>query len=98
MANIFFNGEKDSKKDAIASVIEHIENYCSAKIGAKVVSDDGGKILQVAVEVMEPSVPLLEQNGDFPLADIIPKWRGWRAVVLKVPVGYISLIMDNNSD
>ena len=32
------------------------------------------------------------------LADIIPKWRGWRAVVLKVPVGYISLIMDNSAD
>ena len=60
MANIFFNGEKDSKKDAIASVIEHIENYCSATIGAKVISDDGGKILQIAVEVADPSIPLLE--------------------------------------
>lgn len=98
MANIFFNGEKEKKEDAIASVTEHIKDYCDATIGAKVVSDDGGKILQIAVEVLEPSLPLLEQRPNFPLDDIIPKWNGWRAVVLKVPIGYISLIMDISSD
>jgi len=98
MANIFFAGEKDSKEDAIKSVLDFVKNYCDCVSDAKVVSDDGGHILQIMVEVNDPSVALLEQKEDFPLFEIIPKWHGWRAVVMKVPIGYIAAVVNSGSN
>ena len=98
MANIFFAGEKESKEDAIKSVRGLVKDYCDCICEIKVVSDDGGRILQIMVEVPDPSKPLLEQKPDFPLLEIIPKWRGWRAVVMKVPYGYINTIVNAVGD
>jgi len=98
MANIFFSGEKDSKEDAIKSVTDLVMNYCDCVCQAKVVSDDGGHILQVMVEVNDPSIAILNQKPDFPLFDIIPKWHGWRAVVMKVPIGYIHTVVNSGGD
>jgi precorrin isomerase len=98
MANIFFTGEKATKQDAIESVTELVKNYCDCVVDAKVVNDDGGHILQVMVEVLEPSKPVLEQKEDFPLLEIIPKWKGWRAVVIKVPIGYINTVVKSGGD
>lgn len=98
MANIFFTGEKASKQDAIDSVTEFVKNYCECVMDAKIVSDDGGHILQVMVEVYDPSKPVLDQKEDFPLLEIIPKWKGWRAVVIKVPIGYIHTIVNSVMD
>ena len=98
MANIFFAGEKDSKEDAIKSVTTFVKNYCDCTIDAKVVSDDGGHILQVMVEVSDPSIALLKQKADFPLFEILPKWHGWRAVVMKVPIGDIRAVVNSGSD
>lgn len=98
MANIFFNGEKDSKEDAVKSVSKLVRDYCECVFTAKVVSDDGGHILQVMVEVGDVSKTIAAQKPDFPLNDIIPKWHGWRAVIMKVPVGYIGTIVDTRDD
>ena len=98
MANIFFNGDRASKKDAIDSVTKFVEDYCSCIFDAKVVSDDGGQILQVMVEVDEPSTPIIKQLPDFPLDEIIPKWQGWRAVVIKVPPTYIKYIVHGGDE
>ena len=98
MANIFFTGEKSSKEDAIKSVTKLVKDYCDCVIDVKVVSDDGGHILQVMVEVWDPSKPVLEQKSDFPLLEIIPKWQGWRAVVIKVPIGYINTVVNSVMD
>ena len=94
MANIFFAGEKDTKEEAVQSVIQMIESYCDCVCTAKVVSDDGGHILQVMVEVVDPGKSVQEQKPDFPINEIIPKWHGWRAVILKVPVSYIVTIVN----
>jgi len=93
MGNIFFQGAKDSKEDAIESVSKLVSDYCPCVFDAKVVSDDGGHILQVMVEVAHPRRGLIEQVPDFPLDQIIPKWHGWRAVIVKVPVGYIQVLV-----
>ena len=98
MANIFFTGEKETKEEAISSVMKLVKNYCDCVHDAKVVSDDGGHILQVMVEVLDPSLALLPQKPDFPLFEIIPKWQGWRAVVIKVPIGYIDTIVNSVMD
>lgn len=93
MANIFFNCDKMSKQDAINSLTLEISNYYGGRYEVKTGSDDGGSILEVFVEVPFPSKPLLEQCSDFPLFEIIPKWGGWRCQVVKVPIGYIDVII-----
>ena len=49
-------------------------------------------MLEIQVEVDEPSKTLEGQYDDFPLDEVVPKWNGWRVVVLKVPNGYIDSI------
>ena len=94
MANIYFAGEKDTKKEAIESVIETVKSYCDCVCQAQVVSDDGGRVLEIMVEVGDPRKSLQEQKPEFPMTDIIPKWHGWRTVILKVPVGYIGTVVN----
>ena len=79
-------------------MMKMVSDYCDCAHDAKVVSDDGGHILQVMVEVLNPSLALLPQKPDFPLFEIIPKWRGWRAVVIKVPIGYINTNVNSVMD
>tara|TARA_B100000085_G_scaffold203564_1_gene187159 strand:- start:84 stop:389 length:306 start_codon:yes stop_codon:yes gene_type:complete len=93
MANIFFTGEKLSKQEAINSLTVEISNYFDGRYEVKTGSDDGGSVLEVFVEVPEPSRPILDQCSDFPLFDVIPKWGGWRCQVVKVPPGYIDAII-----
>ena len=93
MANIFFNGEKMSKQDAINSLTLEISNYFGGRYEVKTGSDDGGSVLEVFVEVPTPSESVTTQCPDFPLIDIIPKWGGWRCQVVKVPPGYIDAIL-----
>jgi hypothetical protein len=50
------------------------------------------------VEVLDPSQAILPQKPDFPLFEILPKWRGWRAVVIKVPIGYIAAVVKSVTD
>ena len=66
MANIFFAGEKDTKEEAIKSVSDLIRDYSECAFNASVVSDDGGHILQVVVEVVEPWKPVLDQRPRLP--------------------------------
>ena len=93
MANIFFNGDKLSKQEAINSLTLEISNYFGGRYEVKTGSDDGGSVLEVFVEVPTPSRPIAEQCPDFPLFDVIPKWGGWRCQVVKVPHGYIDAII-----
>jgi len=93
MANIFFNGDKMSKQEAINSLTLEISNYFGGRYEVKTGSDDGGSVLEVFVEVVTPSAAVLDQCPDFPLHRIIPKWGGWRCQVVKVPPGYIDAIL-----
>lgn len=93
MANIFFNGEKLPKQEAINTLTLEISNYYGGRYEVKTGSDDGGSVLEVYVEVATPSQSVLEQCPDFPLFEIIPKWGGWRCQVVKVPPGYIDAIV-----
>mgnify|MGYP006410174759 FL=1 len=98
MANIFFTGEKDSKEQAIKSVSDFIKDYSECVFEAVVVSDDGGHMLQVMVEVGDSWKGVLEQHPGFPLWEVMPKWHGWRTVILKVPVGYLATIYNKRDD
>jgi hypothetical protein len=89
----FSLGEKMPKQDAINSLLLKVSEYYDGRYDAFTTSDDGGQILELMVEVPEPSQGLDEQVHNFPpLFDIIPKWGGWRTVIMKVPPGYIDYI------
>lgn len=92
MANIFFSGNKQSKQDAINSLTLKISEYFGGRYEVRAVSDDGGQLLEIQVEVPKPSVNLTEQLPDFPVDEAVPKWNGWRVVLLKVPPTYIDSI------
>lgn len=83
-------GEKMPKQDAINSLLLKVSEYYDGRYDAFFTSDDNGQMLQLMVEVPEPSHGLEEQIHSFPpLFDIIPKWGGWRTVIMKVPPRYI---------
>ena len=93
MANIFFNGEKMSKQEAINTLTVEISNYYDGRYEVKTGSDDGGSVLEVCGEVPTAARSVLGQCPGFPLFEIIPKWGGWRCQVVKVPPGYIDAIV-----
>jgi len=92
MANIFFAGKKQGKQDAINSLTLKISDYFGGRFEVRGVSDDGGNLLEIQVEVDDPSNAVTSQYSDFPFDEVVPKWNGWRIVVLKVPPGYIDTI------
>ena len=93
MADLYFNGEKMPKQEAINTLTVEISNYYDGRYEVQTGADDGGGVLEVFVEVPSPSVSILEQCADFPLYEVIPKWGGWRCQVIKCPPGYIDTIL-----
>lgn len=92
MANIFFSGNKQGKQDAINSLTLKISEYFGGRYEVRAVSDDGGQLLEIQIEVSEPSTNLSEQLPDFPVDEVVPIWNGWRVVLLKVPPTYIDSV------
>ena len=91
MASRHFSGEKLDKKDTIKKVSQYVVGIFDQRFCVKFDNDDGGTVLNVYLEVDEPSQPL----GGF-LQDAFKhsKWYGWRYVVTKVPPGYIDAILE----
>jgi len=98
VANLFFAGEKAPKQEAINALVLKISEYFSGRYEVDLASDDGGTHLEVQVEVPSPSRMLTEQMPEFPFLEIIPKWMGWRVLILKVPRGYIDCITNRKDD
>jgi len=97
VANIFSRGEREPKQDAINSLILKISEYYTGRYEVGSASDDGGVHLEIQIEVLEPARNLEGQISDFPpLFEIIPKWAGWRTIILKVPPGYIDAITNRD--
>jgi len=96
MTKILSPGEKLPKQIALNSLTLKIEQYFGGRFEPFAVSDDGGAVIEVQVEVPEPSIGLLEQVPDFPLDEVVPTWAGWRVVVLKVPPTYIDTITNGS--
>ena len=91
MANLHFSGEKLEKQETIKKVSRYVVDVYDGRFSIKFDSDDGGTMLNVYLEVDEPSQPL----GQF-LQDAFrhSTWHGWRYVVTKVPPGYIDAILE----
>ncbi len=91
MASRHFSGEKLSKEETTQKVIRYVVDIFDGRFCVKFDNDDGGSVLNVYLEVEEPSQPL---DGFLQDAFKHSKWHGWRYVVTKCPVGYIDAILE----
>jgi hypothetical protein len=87
----FNMGEKASKEEAIDSLTELIGSIYNGVYHVRNTSDDGGQIIELVVEVEDPSKQLEPHLKD--LLYVGSKWKGWRTLILKVPPGYIDAII-----
>ena len=86
-----FSGEKASKKEAEKALMIHTAGVFDGRYTVKFDNDDGGAVINLYLEVDEPSQPLDEFLSQ---ALFTPKWMGWRYVITKCPIGYIDAILD----
>jgi len=66
------------------SLANWLERY---KFHVKTAMDDGGSVLEVQIEVQNPSESLYDQEPNVPKFDEV--WMGWRLIITKIPIGYI---------
>ena len=91
MSSRHFSGDKLSKSETIKKVSQYVVDIYDGRFSIKFDSDDGGTVLNIYLEVENPSEPLTGLLRD---AFMHTKWHGWRYVVTKVPLGYIDAILE----
>ena len=90
MANIHFGGKKESRSDVLKTIERFVNERCPTIVyHARFTSDDGGQILEVNVEVNDPSDTM---DVEHPILELRGKYMGWRSVIVKVPIGYVSVL------
>jgi hypothetical protein len=91
MANLFFSGEKATKEEARAGLMELIADNWSGRFTVNFHSDDGGHMIQAVLEFDNTEELMSDElRNKFPA-----KFMGWRMVVLKVPTGHIDVFYTN---
>ena len=91
MANLFFSGEKATKEEARAGLMELIADNWSGRFTVNFHSDDGGHMIQAVLECDNTEELMSDElRNKFPA-----KFMGWRMVVLKVPTGHIDVFYTN---
>ena len=91
MSSKHFGGEKASKKEAEKALMAHTAGVFDGRYIVKFDNDDGGSVINLYLEVEEPSQPLPTFLAS---ALFEPKWMGWRYVITKCPPGYIDAILE----
>jgi len=74
-------GAESSLIEAIRLIANNFDGQYHVTIG----SDDGGKVIEIRVEMKDPSAPLAEEHPSFPIYSI--HGLAGRHVIFKVPVG-----------
>ena len=87
----FALGEKAEKEEAIESLKQHVSGVYDGVFDVKFKSDDGGSHITLYIEVEDTSEPLDPFISD---AIWVPKWKGWRFIIMKCPPGYIDAILN----
>ena len=93
MSSIPAENEKETKEKASDALRHHVKDVCDLIYLVKFESDDGGHHLALYVEVPNPT-ELLEPYLREALVTSI--WMGWRLIVLKVPPGYIEVLVERS--
>jgi hypothetical protein len=87
MANLFFSGEKASKEEARAGLMELIADNWTDRFTVDFSSDGGGNMICAVLEFDDTDQKMSDElRNKFP-----PKFMGWRLVVLKVPRDHIEV-------
>ena len=79
--------KRDEKpiEEILVDIIRVIAGHFSGQYHVVVGSDDGGKVIEVRVEMKDWTRPLLEEHPKFPLSQV-RKCDG-RVILFKVPPG-----------
>ena len=93
MANKYWSDEKASKEDAEEELKKHIRGVYDKIFAVRFTSDDGGNVIELVLERENPKEQI--EQGLLDMLDFGPKWMGWRAILLKVPPGYIDCFILN---
>jgi hypothetical protein len=72
-------------EETLVDVIRMVARLFDGKYHVTTGSDDGGKVIEVRVEMRDTTLPLLTEHPRFPLHEL-RKYES-RVIVFKVPVG-----------
>ena len=74
-----------SIEEVLVDVIRVAASHFNGQYHVVIGTDDGGKVIEVRVEMKDPQRPLLEEHPKFPVSQI--RKCGGRIILFKVPVG-----------
>ena len=75
----------EKTEESMIKVIRLIANRFDGKYHVTVGSDDGGRVVEIRVEMIDPLAPLASEHPSFPMKEI--RDMPGRNVVFKVPRG-----------
>ena len=91
MSSRHFGVEKAPKEEARKALMAHAAGVYDGRYTVRFESDDGGAVINLYLEVEEPSQPLDKFVSE---ALYTSKWMGWRYIITKCPMGYIDAILE----
>jgi hypothetical protein len=97
MSSLFFSGEKSSKEEAVAALMEEMPDYTDERFWVRFESDDTSNHLTVIIESkFNATTPEFKLKRPLP-----PKYMGHRLIIKSVPLDYIDAILlsvEKNND
>jgi len=79
--------KRDEKpiEEILVDVIRTIAGHFSGQYHVVIGSDDGGKVIEVRVEMKDTGAPLLQEHPRFPISQL--RAYPHRVILFKVPIG-----------
>ena len=72
-------------EDVLVDVIRSVARKFDGQYHIAIGSDDGGKVIEVRVEMKKAEAPLLTEHPTFPLEEL--RAYSCRVIIFKVPIG-----------
>jgi len=72
-------------EDVLVDVIRLVARHFDGKYHVAIGSDDGGKVIEVRVEMKDTTLPLLTEHPRFPISQL--RAYPGRVILFKVPIG-----------
>ena len=89
MSSIFFSGERSSKEEAVAALMEEMPDYTDERFWVRFESDDTSNHLTAIIESkFNATTPDFKLKKQLP-----PKYMGHRLIIKSVPPDYIDAIL-----
>jgi len=72
-------------EETLIDVIRMVARLFDGKYHVTIGSDDGGKVIEVRVEMKDTAAPLLQEHPRFPISQL--RAYPHRVIIFKVPIG-----------